>query len=54
MRLISNETLIDSYFRALDLKLEAEFVDLLLAEIKRRRLQLDSYSSISGKTAAGN
>jgi developmental checkpoint coupling sporulation initiation to replication initiation len=52
MRLISNDTLIDSYLKALDLKLEEDFVHLLLAEIKRRRLdldaKLDTYPKASG------
>ncbi|WP_376745667.1 sporulation histidine kinase inhibitor Sda [Paenibacillus sedimenti] len=43
VRLISDETLIDSYYKALDLKLESDFVDLLLAEIKRRNLKLSVY-----------
>lgn len=41
LKLISDETLIDSYYKALQLKLEPDFVDLLLAEIKRRNLKLD-------------
>lgn len=45
MRLLSNEILIDSYFRALDLKLEREFIELLLMEIKRRKLHIpNNYS----------
>ncbi|MED4603017.1 sporulation histidine kinase inhibitor Sda [Paenibacillus validus] len=43
MKLISNEILVDSYFKALDLKLEKEFVELLLEEIHRRELNLDYY-----------
>lgn len=43
MRMISNEILVDSYFKALDLKLEEEFVELLLEEINRRELNLDYY-----------
>jgi developmental checkpoint coupling sporulation initiation to replication initiation len=43
MKIINDETLIDSYFKALDLQLEIDFVDLLLAEIKRRNLKLDTY-----------
>jgi developmental checkpoint coupling sporulation initiation to replication initiation len=42
VRIISDETLIETYFKALDLQLDNEFIDLLFAEIKRRRLQLDS------------
>ncbi|WP_159886380.1 sporulation histidine kinase inhibitor Sda [Paenibacillus puerhi] len=41
MKLISNEILVESYFKALDLKLEEEFVELLLEEINRRQLDLD-------------
>lgn len=40
MKLLSNETLLDSYYRAVDLKLDHEFISLLLAEIKRRNLQV--------------
>ncbi|MBA2940507.1 MULTISPECIES: sporulation histidine kinase inhibitor Sda [Paenibacillus] len=43
MRQISDETLIDSYYKALDLRLESDFVDLLLAEIQRRNLKLQVY-----------
>jgi developmental checkpoint coupling sporulation initiation to replication initiation len=41
MRLMSNEVLIDSYFKALDLKLEVEFIKLLLDEIRHRKIILD-------------
>lgn len=47
MRLISNEILVDSYFKAIDLKLEQDFVDLLLEEIRRRQINLDFYGSAS-------
>ena len=40
MKCLSNETLIDSYLRALDLRLEEEFINLLLNEIKRRKLKV--------------
>lgn len=40
MKLLSNETLLESYYRAVDLKLDREFINLLLAEIKRRNLQV--------------
>ena len=43
MKLISDETLIDSYFKAVALQLETDFVDLLLAEIKRRQLKLEAF-----------
>jgi developmental checkpoint coupling sporulation initiation to replication initiation len=39
--MISNEVLIDSYLKALDLHLEEDFVELLLEEIKRRQLDID-------------
>ncbi|MDF2926199.1 MAG: Sporulation inhibitor [Paenibacillaceae bacterium] len=45
MRMLSNEILIDSYFRAQDLKLEKEFIELLLKEIKRRKLPLPNHYS---------
>jgi len=41
MRLINNEVLIDTYFKALDLELEVEFIRLLMDEIRRRKLNLD-------------
>lgn len=53
MRLISNDTLIDSYFKALDLQLDEDFVRLLLTEIKRRRLHLDTKYDLYRK-ASGN
>lgn len=40
MKLLSNETLLESYYRAVDLKLDREFINLLLAEIERRKLQV--------------
>ncbi|TDF98905.1 sporulation histidine kinase inhibitor Sda [Paenibacillus piri] len=43
MRLMSDEVLIESYFKAQELKLEAEFIKLLLDEIKRRKLNLEYY-----------
>ncbi|WP_248927799.1 sporulation histidine kinase inhibitor Sda [Paenibacillus hamazuiensis] len=43
MRMISNEVLIDSYYKALDLQLDKEFVELLLEEIKRRQLNVEFY-----------
>ncbi|EGL15339.1 sporulation histidine kinase inhibitor Sda [Paenibacillus chitinolyticus] len=45
MRQISDETLVESYFKALDLELESEFVDLLLGEINRRHIVLEAYHS---------
>ncbi|MFC5447577.1 sporulation histidine kinase inhibitor Sda [Paenibacillus aestuarii] len=43
VRQISDETLIDSYYKAIDLRLESDFLDLLLAEIKRRNLKLNVF-----------
>jgi developmental checkpoint coupling sporulation initiation to replication initiation len=43
MRLISNEVLIDSYFKAIELKLDQDFIDLLLEEINRRGLKPDYF-----------
>lgn len=40
MRTLSNETLLDSYFRAVNLQLDEDFIDLLLEEIKRRQLNV--------------
>ncbi|GAA3409063.1 sporulation histidine kinase inhibitor Sda [Paenibacillus hodogayensis] len=40
MKSLSNEALIDSYYKAIDLKLDREFVTLLLVEIKRRKLNI--------------
>ncbi len=39
--MLSNENLLESYYRAVDLKLDREFINLLLAEIKRRNLQVN-------------
>lgn len=43
MRMISNETLVDSYIKAIDLGLDAEFIELLLEEIRRRQLNIDYF-----------
>jgi developmental checkpoint coupling sporulation initiation to replication initiation len=40
MRLLSNDTLMETYFKAVDLKLDKDFIFLLLAEIKRRNLNV--------------
>lgn len=40
MKLLSDESLMESYYRALDLKLDREFIQLLWAEIERRKLQM--------------
>jgi developmental checkpoint coupling sporulation initiation to replication initiation len=41
MRLLSNEILIDTYYKAIDLKLDKDFIRLLMQEIKRRNLHVD-------------
>lgn len=38
MRIISDETLLESYFKAIDLNLDSDFLDLLFDEISRRKL----------------
>ncbi|SEU19417.1 sporulation histidine kinase inhibitor Sda [Paenibacillus sp. NFR01] len=35
---LSDEMLLDSYFRAIELQLEHDFIALLLAEIRKRNL----------------
>lgn len=42
MRLLTNELLIESYLRALELQLDREFIDLLRAEIQERNLPVPS------------
>ncbi len=39
MKLLNDESLLESYYRAVDLKLDREFIQLLWAEIERRNLQ---------------
>ena len=39
MKLLSDESLLESYYRAVDLKLDQEFIQLLWDEIERRKLQ---------------
>ncbi|WP_084159334.1 sporulation histidine kinase inhibitor Sda [Paenibacillus taiwanensis] len=39
MALLSDELLVDSYLQAIRLRLDEEFIALLLAEMKRRRLR---------------
>ncbi|RAV20351.1 sporulation histidine kinase inhibitor Sda [Paenibacillus contaminans] len=43
MKLLSNELLMDSYLRAVDLKLDQDFINLLLKEIRRRNLHVPYY-----------
>ncbi|MED1562555.1 sporulation protein [Alkalihalobacillus alcalophilus ATCC 27647 = CGMCC 1.3604] len=40
MQALSNELLIQSYFQAKNLRLNEQFIQLLLEEIKRRELHL--------------
>jgi hypothetical protein len=40
MTLIKDNELIESYLMALDLQLEADFLDLLRTEIQRRKIRL--------------
>ncbi len=44
MRLLSDDMLIDTYNRAVDLRLEEEFIQLILKEIHRRNLNLNRQS----------
>jgi len=39
LKLLSDEVLIDAYAKAIQLKLDPEFIRLLAAEIKRRKLK---------------
>ncbi|MFC5988785.1 sporulation histidine kinase inhibitor Sda [Marinicrinis lubricantis] len=40
MKLLSNEALVETYVKAVDLNLERDFIDLLFQEIKRRKLNV--------------
>ncbi|HZG77395.1 MAG TPA: sporulation histidine kinase inhibitor Sda [Paenibacillus sp.] len=42
MRGLSNESLIETYFKAIDLELEQDFIKLLEQEIERRNLDVDA------------
>ncbi|RXZ84245.1 sporulation histidine kinase inhibitor Sda [Paenibacillaceae bacterium] len=42
MEILSDEMLLDTYTCAVKLKLEAEFIGLLLTEIKRRGIHPDT------------
>ncbi|WP_274363877.1 sporulation histidine kinase inhibitor Sda [Paenibacillus thermotolerans] len=39
MRLLSDESLLETYYKAIDLDLEEEFIRLLLEEIQRRNIE---------------
>lgn len=41
MRELSNECLLETYYKALDLQLETDFIMLLEQEIERRNLTVD-------------
>jgi|CeladaMinimDraft_18_1061708.scaffolds.fasta_scaffold02356_3 hypothetical protein len=43
--LLSDELLLDAYRHAIRLKLDREFVQMLMAEIRRRRLHLPDESA---------
>lgn len=43
MELLSDDLLVDSYYMAVQLHLEAEFIRLLLNEMERRGINPDSY-----------
>lgn len=42
MRLLSNEALMETYYKAIDLQLEHDFIHLLVQEMKRRNIRLSS------------
>ncbi|MDF2937313.1 MAG: Sporulation inhibitor [Paenibacillaceae bacterium] len=42
MRLLSNELLIESYLRALELQLDKDFIDMLRTEIQERKIVVPS------------
>ncbi|MFD2613717.1 sporulation histidine kinase inhibitor Sda [Paenibacillus gansuensis] len=48
MNVISNEVLVESYFKAVDLDLEDEFIYLLLAEIHKRNLNIEQTAHAAG------
>jgi len=46
MKGLSNESLIETYFKAIDLELEQDFIKLLEQEIERRKLDVDASSAL--------
>lgn len=44
MALLTDELLLESYQKATELQLDREFIALLLAEIRKRELELDAPS----------
>lgn len=45
MELLSDELLIDTYFAAIEYKLEPEFIRMLAIEVKRRGVDIASYAN---------
>lgn len=43
MDLLSNELLVDSYCKAIEMKLDSDFIRLLRNEIKKRELRVSEY-----------
>lgn len=46
MALLTDELLLESYHMATELQLDQEFIALLLAEIRRRKLEPTAYSLV--------
>ncbi|MDQ6419870.1 sporulation histidine kinase inhibitor Sda [Paenibacillus sp. LHD-117] len=44
MDLLSDELLIDTYFAAIEFKLEPEFIRMLAVEVKRRGVDLTAHA----------
>jgi developmental checkpoint coupling sporulation initiation to replication initiation len=42
MRMLSNEMLLETYYQAVELRLEEEFIRILLSEIRHRNLGVQS------------
>lgn len=45
MRILSDELLLESYYKAVDLKLEEKFIELLLREIENREIMVTENNS---------
>ncbi|ALS26770.1 sporulation histidine kinase inhibitor Sda [Paenibacillus cisolokensis] len=43
MELLSDELLVDTYFAAIQYKLDPEFIRLLAIELKRRKINPEAY-----------
>lgn len=50
LKRLNNDALMDSYYNALELMLEKEFIEMLLEEIRKRQLRID----IQPENSAGN